>query len=95
MKNEIRENRLKVFIENARLVSTDEASALPIEKREAVTGKEGIWIEVQCPEGSCSIDNDKIVLPAGGIIPKESKGLWLSLFCPENQCELKQYSDLP
>ena len=95
MKNEIRENRLKVFIENARLVSMDEVSTLPVEKRESVTGKKGIWIEVQCPEGSCSIDKDKIVLPAGGVIPKESKGLWLSLFCPENQCELKEYTDLP
>jgi len=95
MKKDIQESRLKVFIENARLVSADEVSALPIEKREAATGKKGLWIEVQCPEGSCSMDKDKIILPAGGIIPKEAKGIWLSLFCPENQCEIKHYSDLP
>jgi hypothetical protein len=95
MKKEIKENRLKVFIENARLISADELAGLPVEKREAVAGKTGLWIEVQCPEGSCSIDKDKITLPAGGIVSKEAKGIWLSLFCPENQCSIEQYSDLP
>ncbi len=95
MKKEIKKNRLKVFIENARLVSADEVSALPVEKREAVKDKNGLWIEVQCPEGACSVDKDKITLPAGGIVPKETKGIWLNLFCPENQCTIESYTDLP
>jgi hypothetical protein len=95
MKQEIQPNRLKVFIENARLIPESEQSDLPREKLEAVSGKTGLWIEVVCPEGSCSLEKDKITLPAGGVIPKETKGIWLSLFCPENQCLIKESTDLP
>lgn len=95
MKKEIKISRLNVFIENARLIPESEQSDLPREKLEAVKGKTGLWIEVACPEGSCSLEKDKITLPAGGVIPKETKGIWLSLFCPENRCEIKQSLDLP
>ena len=95
MKKEIRNDRLKVFIEDARLVSDHEQAVLPRDKREAVSGKAGLWIEVACPEGACSIDKNKITLPAGGVAPKETKGIWLSLFCPENQCMVAQSTDLP
>lgn len=95
MKKEIRNDRLKVFVEDARLMSDNERSALPLDKREAVSGKSGLWIEVLCPEGACSLENNKITLPAGGVVPKETKGIWLSLFCPENQCMIAQSTDLP
>jgi hypothetical protein len=95
MKKEIRNDRLKVFIEGARLVSDPEQADLPRDKREAVSGKAGLWIEVACPEGACSLDNNKITLPAGGVAPKETKGIWLSLFCPENHCMIAQSTDLP
>jgi hypothetical protein len=95
MRKEIQENRLKVFVENARLIPENEQSELPREKLEAVAGKIGLWIEVACPEGSCSLEKDKITLPASGVVPKETKGIWLSLFCPENQCLIKQGTDLP
>ncbi|MGA6925296.1 MAG: hypothetical protein WBY88_06415 [Desulfosarcina sp.] len=95
MKKEIVKDRLKVFIEDARLLSDVEQAELPQEKREAVSGKTGLWLEVACPEGACSLDKTKITLPAGGVVPKEAKGLWLSLFCPENQCSIDQSTDLP
>lgn len=95
MKKGIKETRLKVFIENARIVPENEISNLPSEKREAVAGKSGLWIEVACPDGSCAFDQNKITLPAGGVVPKETKGLWLNLFCPDNQCEVHQGSQLP
>jgi hypothetical protein len=95
MKKEIQKDRLKVFIQDARLLSEAEKAALPAEKREAASGKTGLWIEVGCPEGACSLEGDKITLPAGGIVPKEAKGIWLSLFCPENQCMIEQNTDLP
>ncbi len=95
MKREIDKDRLKVFIEDARLLSEAEVSGLPGDKRKAVTGKTGIWIEVACPEGACSLERDKITLPAGGVVPKEAKGIWLSIFCPENECLIEQSTDLP
>ena len=95
MKREIKKDRLTVFIENARLISTDEQADLPADKREAVFGKGGLWIEVACPLGACSLDQNKITLPAGGVVEKETKGLWLSLFCPENQCSIEHSTDLP
>ncbi len=95
MKREIQRDRLKVFIEDARLLSEAEQAGLPMEKRQAVSGKKGIWIEVSCPEGACSLERDKITLPAGGVVPKEAKGIWLSLFCPENECLIEQSTDLP
>lgn len=95
MKREIKKDRLTVFIEDARLISTEEQAKLPADKREAAAGKVGLWIEVACPDGACSLDKSKITLPAGGVVPKEAKGLWLSLFCPENQCSIEQSTDLP
>jgi hypothetical protein len=44
MKKEIKNDRLKVFIEGARLISDHEQAALPRDKREAVSGKAGLWI---------------------------------------------------
>jgi len=95
MKRDIQKERLTVFIEDARVITQDEQSRLPTEKREAVSGKPGLWIEVACPDGACSLEKDKITLPAGGVVPKETRGIWLSLFCPENQCMLEQSTDLP
>jgi hypothetical protein len=95
MKKDIQKERLKVFIQDARMLSDNEITSLPREKREAVTGKTGLWLEVVCPEGACSLERDKITLPAGGVIPKETKGIWLSLFCPENECLIEQSTDLP
>lgn len=95
MKKEIQKDRLKVFIQDARLLSENEQAGLPREKRESVSGKTGLWIEVPCPEGACSLEGDKITLPASGVVPKETKGLWLSLFCPENQCLIERITDLP
>ena len=95
MKNEIKTTQLKVFIQDAKVLSKDEQRTLPEEKLKSTEAKTGIWIEVTCPEGACSIEGDKITLPAGGVIPKESKGIWLSLFCPENQCAIEGSADLP
>ena len=56
MKKEIQETRLKVFIENARVLPESEVSSLSQEKREAVSGKTGLWLDVDCPEGACSLE---------------------------------------
>jgi hypothetical protein len=95
MKKEIQKDRLKVFITGARLLSEAEIAGLPEKKLRSVSGQNGLWIEVGCPEGSCSLERDKITLPAGGVVPEEAKGIWLSLFCPEDQCMIEQSSDLP
>lgn len=91
----MKDTRFKVFIENARLLPEQEISELPDEKRNAVTGKEGIWVEVDCPEGACSVDKDQITLPVSGVNTKDTKGIWLRLFCPDNQCSIDESTDLP
>ena len=68
MEKKINQDRLKVFIEDARIIPDEELSLLPRDKREAVSGKRGVWIEVACPDGACSVDKEKITLPAGGMI---------------------------
>jgi hypothetical protein len=95
MKKEIQNTQLKVFIQDARLLSQEEQANLPREKREAAANKSGLWIEVACPDGACSTEGDKITLPAGGMVPEESKGIWLSLFCPENQCLIENGVGIP
>lgn len=87
--------RFKVFFENARILPEHEISELPEKKRKAVTGKQGIWVEVDCPEGACSVEKDQITLPVGGVTAKDTKGLWLRLFCPDNQCSIEESTDLP
>ncbi|HSO20052.1 MAG TPA: hypothetical protein VLT88_11360, partial [Desulfosarcina sp.] len=67
MKKEINSSRLKVFVEDARLIGEAEMDAIPSDKRASVAGKSGIWIEVACPEGACSLDKDRITLPAAGV----------------------------
>lgn len=95
MKQEINKSRLTVFVEEARLVPEEEIAAIEERKRASVADKNGIWIEVACPEGACSLDKDRITLPASGVTSKETKGMWLSLFCPENQCQFYQATDAP
>ena len=97
MKREFKEGRLKVFLPDARPLTAEEISQLPREKQAAATaaGKQGLWIEVPCPENACSTEGDKITLPAGGVVGGEKKGLWLNLFCPEDQCMFEQPSALP
>lgn len=86
---------LKVFIPEARVLTEDERAALPRDKRQAVAGKRGLWLEVDCPRGACSFEKNKITLPSAAAESTGGNGLWLDLFCPENQCELRHYTDLP
>lgn len=97
MKREFKEGRLKVFLTDARLLSAEEISQLPKKKQAAAkaAGRQGLWIEVPCPQNACSAEGDKITLPAGGIVGGEKKGLWLSLFCPEDRCLFEQPTALP
>ena len=96
MKKEIKTTRLKVFVEDARVLSGEEQAALPPEKRATAEGKQGVWIEVACPDGACSLEKGKVTLPAGGVTSKETKakGLWLNLFCPNDQCVIEQGTEV-
>jgi hypothetical protein len=97
VKKPVKGDRLRVFVPGARILTDEEIAGLPEEKKGAVklAGKDGLWLEVDCPEGSCSIDGSKITIPAGGVTSEETKGIWLNLFCPNDQCELEQSTDLP
>ena len=92
-----RETRFTFFFPNARVLNEAEIDAIPTEKKEAAEAdkKEGIWLEIYCPDASCVADDGRITIPAVGAEPAEAKGFWLNLFCPEGSCELDQMTDLP
>ncbi|UCF93273.1 MAG: hypothetical protein JSW39_03685 [Desulfobacterales bacterium] len=50
--------RLKVFLPDARILSAEEIAGRPAEKKEMAqaAGQKGIWLEVDCPEDECLIE---------------------------------------
>jgi hypothetical protein len=87
--------RFTFFFPGARILSDQERASLPEEKKQAAAeaGKEGVWLEVDCPDRSC-IEEGKIVIPAAATAA-EGEGYWLNLFCPENSCKISEMTDLP
>jgi hypothetical protein len=59
------------------------------------SGREGVWLEVPCPNGSCMKKEGKVVLEAVTAGHKEEKGIWLNIFCPEDSCLWKGGTELP
>ena len=85
---------IRVFIPKARLLTNDEVQALPVKDKEPAGG-EGLWIEVACPDDSCTVGGGRICLPAALASSKKDKGVWLKIFCPEDRCYFDNASDLP
>jgi hypothetical protein len=87
---------LRFFFPNARCLSDKEIAELPSEKREVAeaSGKNGIWMEVFCPDDSCLNKDGNIVIPVRSEISKEKRGIWVNLFCPEDQCLIQEGTDL-
>ena len=85
------------FLPGSRILSSVEIATIPEEKRKAATGsgREGVWLEVPCPDGSCMKKKGKIVLEAVPVEPKDEKGVWLNIFCPEDSCLWKGGAELP
>ena len=91
------ETRFTFFFPDARVLNETEIAALPAEKKEAAESgdKDGIWLEINCPDASCVGDDGRITIPAVAAESTENKGFWLNLFCPEGSCELIQSTGLP
>lgn len=85
------------FFPGARLLSQEEVASLPPEKKQAgeASSQPGVWIEIDCPEGTCVDENGMIQIPAEGAQAGGQKGFWLNLFCPEGSCKIKEMTDLP
>ncbi len=92
-------SRFTFFFPEARVLEKDEVDELPPDKRNAAatSGRQGVWLEINCPDRSCISDDGKITIPAAGSTAgaRKDKGVWLNLFCPEDSCELQQNTDLP
>lgn len=86
----------KAFLPDARILSKEEIDMLPDEKKTVAKrgDAKGIWVEVFCPEGSCSKKRDRITIPAKGFTTGEKKGVWLNVFCPEDRCVVDDSTDL-
>lgn len=85
----------KFFIPDARVLGGKEIENLPEEKKRfaGADGRDGIWVEIACPDGSCLDAEGKITLPVEH--REGEKGVFLNLFCPEGSCEITQSTDLP
>ena len=90
-------SRFTFFFPDARILSEAEVAALPAEKKQAaeIAEKEGVWLEIYCPDASCLNADGRITIPAAGAESMEKKGIWLNLFCPEGSCELTEGTNLP
>jgi hypothetical protein len=87
-------NLIRVFVPNARALTPREIGDLPGQEKAAAAGK-GLWLEVACPEGSCSVDGGTICLPASVAAKEKQKGIWFKIFCPEDRCYFDSASGLP
>ena len=87
--------RFKFFIPDARVLNAEEVASLPPEKKAAAEGKEGVWIDMVCPDKSCVTAEGDISVPAVGKASETTRGTWLNLFCPEGSCEVNEPTDVP
>jgi hypothetical protein len=90
-------SRVRFFLPEARLLGKDEIANLPPEKLRTVGsgGREGLWLEIVCPDESCIDQDGNICIPATSPDTSKEKGIFLNLFCPDNSCEVVQSTDLP
>jgi hypothetical protein len=98
-------SRFRFFLPDARILDKDEIANLPPEKLAAVAsgGLDGLWLEIVCPDESCTDSDGIITIPVkrldetSGKLDDTSgkKGFFLNLFCPEDSCEIVQGTDLP
>ena len=89
-----RSTLIRVFIPKARLLTNTEIQALPVKDKE-LAATDGLWVEVVCPDDSCTVDGGRICLPAASAATKKDKGAWLMIFCPEDRCYFDSASELP
>lgn len=91
------QSRFRFFLPEARLLEKDEIANLPPEKLSAVEsgGREGLWLEIVCPDESCIDSDGNVTIPAKGAEASGEKGVFLNLFCPDDSCEVVQPTDLP
>ena len=90
-------SRFKFFFPDAWVLNESEVAASPAEKKQAVEAlnKEGVWLEIHCPDASCIHDDGRITIQAVGTESAEEKGIWLNHFCPEGGCEIEEVTGLP
>lgn len=88
--------KFKFFLPDARLLKDEEIADF-----KATSGspgpdaqKNGLWIEIGCPEGSCLDGGGRLRLPVSGG-QSQGKGVFLNLFCPEGSCEIVESTDVP
>lgn len=87
--------RLKVFVPNARILTSNEVMELPEDSVEYMrSARSGVWLEVDCPDRDCVIEEGKIALHVRCARDKASESLWMRLFCPEDRCFGKQPTDV-
>jgi len=94
----VKSSRFRFFLPDARMLGKDEIANLPPEKLAAVAsgGRDGLWLEIVCPDESCSDDDGIITIPVKRLDDTSGKkGFLLNLFCPEDSCEIVQGTDLP
>jgi hypothetical protein len=90
-------NKLTFFFPEARVLTDDEISKLSPDKKATAekAGQNGLWLEIDCPDGSCLDDKGQITITLPEFRSTDEKGIWLNIFCPEKSCEILQSTDAP
>jgi hypothetical protein len=92
----VSEDRIKVFVPGARHLTDEEVRGIPEESKEHIpAGKEGVWLEVACPDRDCVVGDGKIALQVICARDDASEGVWMKLFCPEDSCFAEEATDIP
>jgi hypothetical protein len=97
MEDKKRLNKLTFFLPEARVLTDDEISKLSPDKKATAEkmGQNGLWLEMDCPDGTCMDDSGRVIIPSSEIQPTGKNGMWLNIFCPERSCEILQSTDAP
>ncbi len=85
-----RPTRLRFFLPDARLLKAEEVEHLM--DQQPPGDATGLWLEINCPDGSCIDEEGRITLPARKVYGDD---LFSHIFCPEDACEVVQSTDLP
>jgi len=91
------DTRFVFYFPGLRILSNAEIEALPEQKRRDAeeSGRQGVWLEVPCPDDACLREEGRICIEAVPAGKQKGRGLWLNIFCPEDSCLFKSGTELP
>jgi hypothetical protein len=91
------ENREKVFVSHARILTEEQRQSLSDKERDfaASCNDRGVWLELFCPDDACFTEKERVRIPLFCEDPQAGQQIWLDRFCPDGRCEVSEATNLP